>query len=295
MHRFSGPVRTALAFALGALVTGGIAVAADTSVKIHGCVGASGHLRVITSGSCLPAETALDWNKDGGPQGPAGPTGPAGPLGPPGPQGPKGAQGPQGDRGPAGPIGGNGVAALQYHANAAGFDSAPGPDWAQTGDPDFSIDVPDNALVALGGTADVSVDRKSCDAAITEVDLIDPAQPDYSIGFLGAAIDFSNAPAPSAVAMARLRARMPKGRSASPAVLDALTTPRAAVATDTSDIVESFQGDGLYLFEPMSTGAHAIRTVQYVDAIDANGNPCTAAVGHSANRRVWDQMEEPTG
>ena len=63
--------------------------------QIHGCVGPSGGVRVVSApGECKPNERAIDWNITG-------PQGPAGVAGPIGPQGIQGLQGIQGIQGPA--------------------------------------------------------------------------------------------------------------------------------------------------------------------------------------------------
>src|SRR3954452_12648125 len=192
MTKFSGRARTVLAFALGALVTSGIAVAADNVEKIHGCVGASGHLRVITSGSCLPGESALDWNKNGGPQGPAAPQGRQGATGAPGQRGqtgPAGPQGPQGERGLAGPS--TSGQSLAYHQTAASFASqsttAQSSDYREIPGSEFTVDVPDNALVAAGGTTDQRLDRGNCTVAEGDTIVVDVANPNQALGFLGGA------------------------------------------------------------------------------------------------------------
>jgi Collagen triple helix repeat (20 copies) len=120
-----------LAVGLALAVGAGFAYAAipDASGVINGCVGGSGHLRVLdaTSGeTCKDNETALSWNQRGpqGDKGETGERGPAGPQGEPGPAGEKGetgATGPQGDQGLAGPPGNPGP------PGAAGADGAPGP------------------------------------------------------------------------------------------------------------------------------------------------------------------------
>ena len=106
MHRLrslSRGGRLLVALAVGGALFGiATAVQADIpdSGVIQGCYKTvSGALRVIDTdkgGTCLPSETALNWNQTGptGATGPRGPTGTTGPTGPSGPTGPTGATGP---------------------------------------------------------------------------------------------------------------------------------------------------------------------------------------------------------
>src|SRR5688572_28307309 len=94
--------------AVVALGCGVLVSAHGSDGQIHGCVGPSGSVRVVSApGECKPNERALDWNIVGpqGPAGPAGAAGAAGPAGAPGQPGATGATGAPGAPGAQGPAG----------------------------------------------------------------------------------------------------------------------------------------------------------------------------------------------
>lgn len=88
-----------IALLVGAVVNGGMVLAAGDQNVIHGCSvdpadrRGAGQLRVVDSPEdCRRNETPISWSREG-PQGPQGPEGPQGPQGPEGPPGPPGADG----------------------------------------------------------------------------------------------------------------------------------------------------------------------------------------------------------
>jgi len=93
-----------------------------TASTINACVSPSGEVRIITSGSCRPAEHAVSWNTAGptGPAGPTGLTGADGATGPTGATGATGAPGADGTTGPAGPAGATGATGATGPAGADG-------------------------------------------------------------------------------------------------------------------------------------------------------------------------------
>ncbi len=103
---------------IGAMLTGGVAVAAGNNGKYTGCLTSDGEVHKVAKGKkalspCAAGETKFTWKSKGkrgkrGPQGVAGATGPQGPVGPKGEQGPQGQTGPPGDKGEPGPAGATG-------------------------------------------------------------------------------------------------------------------------------------------------------------------------------------------
>jgi len=145
-------VRGSVVVATALVIGSGVAAAAPVSSTINGCVGLTGLLRIVNSGTaCAPLEKPLQWNAQGvpgpaGPQGPAGPSGPAGPAGDtgaPGPTGPAGPQGQQGQQGVPGPAGSSGITGYEH-----AFLSVPIPNGGfRTG----TLDCPAGKRVLSGG------------------------------------------------------------------------------------------------------------------------------------------------
>ncbi len=94
---------------IGALVTGGVAVAANANGKYAGCIDSTGTLVKVQEGKkpatkCSSDETKIVWNAKGR-RGKVGKTGPQGAQGEPGQRGAKGEPGPVGETGETGNIG----------------------------------------------------------------------------------------------------------------------------------------------------------------------------------------------
>jgi hypothetical protein len=288
------------ALVAGAAISSGVAVAtssdpapkAGATNEINGCIASgTGHLRVIDGGSCLPGETAINWNKVG-PAGATGPAGPAGPqglkgeagsqgdVGPTGPAGPKGEPGPAGERGLAGPAGG--AVTFKVSKGLDDFTSVTGADGVTTGEvpgSEFTIDVPEDAVVAIGGTSQTRITRGGCSSVYGEVSVRDTTDDTYltSIGYRFSGNQFP--PPPSVVMPKRLRG------------MDPDPTPgggSGAGTTPEPDYGFSWDGSGPNNWRFISAGRHTLVVEQYV-----SGDGCTDATLTSSGRRVYVEVMEP--
>lgn len=270
------------AFVAGLALSGGVAVATGTDDQINACVGPAGHLRVSPDGACLPGESALSWTKSA-----KGEKGDKGEPGAPGTPGPRGLQGPAG----------NG-STLTYHAYDDGFGSTGSDTLTEIPGTRFEVDVPENALVSIGGQADATLDRNGCDWTEGYVIAIDLANRDYAVAFLSGNLrlapppeDPSPLPPVSGADVVRLR-HAPRG-VALPASARAAELAAEDDQAPAEDLQLSFVGDGLGYYEPMSTGRHELALFQYVYGDKGDDfEPCPATL-HSSRHRVWVNVLEP--
>jgi hypothetical protein len=326
------------ALVAGAAISTGVAVATSSDPApapkagdggvINGCVAASGHLRVVDSGSCLPGETAINWNKVGpqGATGPAGPTGAPGPIGPKGDDGARGPVGPAGPQGEPGPIGERGLAgpasgAMSFHVakNAESFTTPVNPAYTPVVVPgsEFTVDVPEDSVVAIGGTSRTTLELGDCSYAFGAVDVIEAGHPEISLGSIGYRGTGYSFPPPSSITMPR----SVRKRSVDPVAGDpegsgdsdpggtsggsgGETTPGNSQSTDPGSnqtqtggstgttpapaYPYSWEGGAPEYYRPMDAGRHTLQLVQYLD-----GTGCDNATFSSSDRRVWVSVIEP--
>jgi hypothetical protein len=286
------------ALVAGAAISSGVAVAtssdpapqAGTTTEINGCMATTGHLRVIESGSCLPGETAISWNKIGppgatgpagtaGPQGAAGPVGPHGDVGPAGetgPAGPKGEPGPLGERGLAGPAGGamtlnlnKNVESVTTHVNAEDRLN------------EFTVDVPEDAIVAVGGTSQSALNRPDgCNGVFASIIVSDEAD-DRSLASIGYRFSGTQFPPPASLKMpARLRRMNVDPTSGGSSGTGTTPEPSYDFSSD---------GEGPNWYQPLTAGRHTLVVEQYL----SGGTGCDDATFTSEQRRVWVSVLEP--
>lgn len=284
------------AFAAGLVISGGVAMATSAAEEgtIHGCVGPTGYLRIADEGSCQPVETAISWNEKGergekgepgavgatgatGPQGPAGPEGPKGETGAEGPQGPAGVgePGPRGEPGPMGPRGLAGPAAsgisLGVHKSPDQVDSQS--DWQPIAGTEFTVDIPEDALLSVVGDHESRIDRGSCDAAIGEVVLVDVSENNMPVGSLGIRIDFGSFPGTGGGIPP-----LPEGMSRSDLEEAGEAEP------GWQQVSNWWQSMG----RPMTAGRHTLQLVQVLSTFN-----CEGASFSTRNRRAWVSVLEP--
>lgn len=288
-----------------------MATTATSGPSINACVAPSGHVRIADDGgACLPGESALSWTKDGqGPKGDPGPTGPQGfkgDTGPAGPTGPAGAQGPQGPggtgpAGPAGPAGEpgpmgprglagapTGASTVSLSKSPEAFTVQPSSDGTPTLVPgsEFTVDVPEDALVSIGGFSVTTLNRASCAGAYGAVDIVDTADPDYTLATIGFRFGGDSwGPYTSALGVSQAQRRLAAQRTDHESPGGGTTPP--------GDV--DFSSDGYYdgYAVPMSAGRHTLAAVQRLTAVTSDGSDCTAATFTSENRQVWVSVMEP--
>src|SRR4051794_22925396 len=266
------------ALVAGAAISSGVAVAtssdpaprAATGNEINGCIASgTGHLRVVDGGSCLPGETAINWNKVGpaGATGPAGPAGPQGVKGEPGSQGAVGPPGPAGAQGEAGPAGERGLAGaptgamkfLVFHGDEP-FTTpvrASGQDWTVVPGSEMTIDVPEDAILAVGGTSTTTLDRGGCSNGYGAVDVIDTSNANGPLGSIGYRVSGNQWPPPPGMgvpAAVRRKDVDPTGTS-------------GGTAGETPEPVYEYawNGGAPEYYRPTEAGRHTLRLVQYLD------------------------------
>jgi len=289
------------ALVAGAAISTGVAVATSSEPApkagdgntINGCVAASGHLRVIDSGSCLPGETAINWNKLG-PTGPVGPAGPAGPQGVAGPDGPKGDVGPAGDTGPAGPagpkgepgpLGERGLAGPAGGAMTLNINKNAEPVTTHVNVEDrineFTVDVPEDAVVAVGGTSTSTLTRPDgCNGVFASI-LVTDESDDSSLASIGYRFSGTQFPPPASLKMPAKLRRMNVDPTAGGSGGSG-TTPAPSY---------DFNSDGgaPNWYEPLTAGRHTLVVEQYL----SGGTGCDDATFTSEQRRVWISVLEP--
>jgi hypothetical protein len=318
--RFTVPgARVVPAFVAGLAISGAVAaaVAADAGDTINACASATGHLRVLQDGAaCLPGETALSWSKSGkGPQGAAGPAGPAGPAGakgdkgdkglrgaegapgPAGPSGPEGQTGPEGlpgAQGPRGPAGGSGGgSALEYHPSSAAFTTSMADD-LETEIPGtrFVLDVPENGLVAFGGSAESTLET-TCEMSGGAVWLVDVEDPDLYLPLIHLRLRWSSPSGPLDTPMSALTTVFGRQHGFLRSLRADQRAEVAAAADAADDSEDLVINEGLVYYEPMSPGEHTIALVQYTGGYSGD-SPCTDGQFTTRNRRLWADVKTPT-
>jgi hypothetical protein len=252
------------AFVLGVAVSGGAAFALSAGQDaIHACVAPTGHLRIDDGNGCVPGESSLTWNKRGRP----GARGPRGYLGPQGPPGPSGGSGGGSASGPS----------LEAHTSEDPMTSSSQGVMEVVPGSEFTLDVPDDALVAFGGRAATRFGKGDCDGALGEIELVD-TDTGLNVATLSFDLIFPPFPGPATVA---LKKRFAALRATTPGI-DGSTTDD----TETFDLIRR---GWLGNYQETEPGTQHLVIEQFVYGMRNDGGDCLPEYV-SSHRKVWTSV-----